>query len=856
MIMLCTALSCYMKGIIYRKIKQKRYLILALLLSFFIVDNIYALEYIEHSGIIFYYELGEEEIIASMTEQTPDILSFLKDKGLEVKRRIHVVLDNNLDADEVVVHMIPHSEIRVPVRAPGVLEEGYTQEDPWTYFLFKGLCLHGLYAMRFKIPSLAHKAFGEIVSPNIINPQWLSDGTFALLYSLYTGSPIDDPLSETVFSAYVPEDIAQISNHPGNWPGHYAYRIYGRPFIYWLYMQYGWEGIHEFLKIHGGGIIPVEIDLKAKKAFGKTWANLWDEFRSSLPRMSNHHKGLLISGYNPDPFIYWNVSGIYPGMKRVRRRSRYGYAYTDRNLWVSEIDDSGVSRISRYSKRIWVDLDIPHIWDPGEGGIAVTRKGSKPYLVFLDIKGTFWKSKGAVRKMIPSPPGALQLSGPVLNSKGQIAVSAHVNGNWDIWVYDTSWQRVTRAQSVEMDPYWDDASLVFSSNISGIFQIHRSDMSQLTRCRYAAVLPRNGSFLCLKSEGWAVEHYEKKDLPVSFFEQDSPTLPQEQQFKREAKPYSPLKSMWPNFIAPDLYAGISDVQLGLVTWSRDVTSNYSANAGFRYSFELDYVSWRAGAGIKDTAIGFSRYPVSYDPVNTPQTQESRNELRLSLRPHQLRWIEFSLHRLSFEPLENHGQEDTEFWGSAAVRKRFRYASTGVTLETYSGGRKSLFGNLRFLFGSEIYSSILIQAGKTWGDYTPGHGSFRVGGDVGEGYFTQRPSRLFALRGFSPNVLEADKALTSGLEVYWPVANIQMGYKTMPLFLHRLYLGTFIDAGICSERITWDQKLIGAGMELITSMEVAWGNLSSFRMGIAWPVDQPDYLDEKGPVFIVQIGRPL
>jgi hypothetical protein len=38
--------------------------------------------------------------------------------------------------------------------------------------------------------------------------------------------------------------------------------------------------------------------------------------------------------------------------------------------------------------------------------------------------------------------------------------------------------------------------------------------------------------------------------------------------------------------------------------------------------------------------------------------------------------------------------------------------------------------------------------------------------------------------------------------------------------------------------------------------VAWGNLSSFRAGIAWPVDQPDYLDEKGPVFIIQIGKPL
>jgi hypothetical protein len=40
------------------------------------------------------------------------------------------------------------------------------------------------------------------------------------------------------------------------------------------------------------------------------------------------------------------------------------------------------------------------------------------------------------------------------------------------------------------------------------------------------------------------------------------------------------------------------------------------------------------------------------------------------------------------------------------------------------------------------------------------------------------------------------------------------------------------------------------------MEIAWGNFSALRIGIAWPVVQPDYLDEDGPVFVFQLGRPL
>jgi hypothetical protein len=40
------------------------------------------------------------------------------------------------------------------------------------------------------------------------------------------------------------------------------------------------------------------------------------------------------------------------------------------------------------------------------------------------------------------------------------------------------------------------------------------------------------------------------------------------------------------------------------------------------------------------------------------------------------------------------------------------------------------------------------------------------------------------------------------------------------------------------------------------MEIAWGNLSAFRIGVAWPLVQPDFLNEKGPKFVFQLGKPL
>ena len=57
-------------------------------------------------------------------------------------------------------------------------------------------------------------------------------------------------------------------------------------------------------------------------------------------------------------------------------------------------------------------------------------------------------------------------------------------------------------------------------------------------------------------------------------------------------------------------------------------------------------------------------------------------------------------------------------------------------------------------------------------------------------------------------------------------------------------------------ISVDDTLIGAGFELVTSMQIGWGRLSSFCVGLGWPVLQPDYLDKSGAVFLIQLGKPL
>ena len=851
-----------------------------------------ALVYVETEGSYLYFPEKEQAIASRLKDQLPGMISFLSLQGLPVKPGLHIVLDDQLDFPDADAIVIPHREIRIPLRAPGMLEDGYTEADPWSYFLFKGLCLQGIYGIRSGIIEFFYWAgFGELMSPNVVLPSWVEEGICNLLWAQYRQKKIQDPFEETILRTSPPPDLDIISNHPEVWPGYHGYRIYGKPFLFWLCQEYGWNKILEFLKVHGRGIVPLEIDLKAGKVFGKTGSALWRDFQSTFPREpSTDTAGLLALGYWGEPFVYWNWSGVYPGKTEFRRRGRYGVVDLEGALWVSQFE-GGASRIYKYAKGTTLPTGRTNLWDPGPGGVAITRQGSQPYVVVFpdDGKGGFRRSgKSALKKimLIPAPPGVIQMSGPVRDSQGRIAVAANLAGNWDIWTHDGRWRRLTETPSIELDPWWEKETLIYASNLSGTFQIYAADGSrlrQVTGAEHGGVLPRQGKFLDLGTRGWKLGNYEIGQRPTAEAgePQNSPDLPGEKpeaddigSSKIKPKPYTPFKSVWPDYIRPDVYAGPDDFQIGLATSSRDVTGKYLLDGGIRYSFDLNFIALRAGFQAKNLGSQYTRYPLSYETELGQEVEEGRNEVRLFWRPLETRrslytevlrpdagidfagGLELSLNWRNYKPLQGEGSAKDEYWASAVFAKQYGILSGWGNAEIFSENRQALSGGLGLFFGEKVFTSILLMGGKTWGKPVLGHNTFRIGGDVKEGYFTRRPSRLFPLRGFQSNLSEGPVAATAGLEFFWPLANLQFGYQSLPLFLHRLHIGTFADTGLAGDDISRHDLLMGAGIELVTSLEIAWKALSTLRIGVAWPLVQPDYLNESGPVFIFQIGGPL
>ncbi|MCP5104050.1 MAG: hypothetical protein GY950_11760, partial [bacterium] len=188
----------------------------------------------------------------------------------------------------------------------------------------------------------------------------------------------------------------------------------------------------------------------------------------------------------------------------------------------------------------------------------------------------------------------------------------------------------------------------------------------------------------------------------------------------QPKAYSPWKSIWPNYLVPELFADPTDFQPGIATKSRDVSGDTTTDGGLRYSFGSDYLSLRLGFKVKDFGTRYTRYPLDYVTGLDTGVEESRNEIKAFWIPFGIESLELSINYRTFESLEEKGSKENESWGAVHLDGTYGDFRGWGNLEIFSEDSQSVFGGFQFLFGEQIYTSLHLQAGKTWGDIVPGH----------------------------------------------------------------------------------------------------------------------------------------
>jgi len=127
-----------------------------------------------------------------------------------------------------------------------------------------------------------------------------------------------------------------------------------------------------------------------------------------------------------------------------------------------------------------------------------------------------------------------------------------------------------------------------------------------------------------------------------------------------------------------------------------------------------------------------------------------------------------------------------------------------------------------------------------------------------------PSRLFPLRGFAPGVQRGTRAVSSSVEYRAPLAMPSRGVRLVPLFLDRVSMTAFADAGrawcegsvragtqaslLCLPSGVRDSWLASAGAELSLDLGVHWDAPYRVRLGWAQPVVRPADVSRGGTVF--------
>jgi hypothetical protein len=409
-----------------------------------------------------------------------------------------------------------------------------------------------------------------------------------------------------------------------------------------------------------------------------------------------------------------------------------------------------------------------------------------------------------------------------------------------------------------MDPWWVDGKLIFSSNASGRFQIHGTDMRPLTHASLAAILPRNSTYLELRGSGFqrhAIEASQIPPLSGTLIESQATTANGREK-EENGRVYSAWKSIWSNYLVPDYFLNSDDQQLGIATKGLDVSKTYAWDAGVRYSVNEGETSWRLGYKAKELSSRATRYPFGYTTLRDTQVDERRLDVNLAWSPLSLKALQLSANWRQYKP-ETRDEPDQElWWGNIRWNDNVGPIRALANLDIFNDNSQSLYGEFLYISTRKINTIVRFRGGKTWGDLNPGHNSFRIGGNAGEGFFTQRAARLFPLRGFDSDILDASQAASFSLDMVVPIFKLQAGYKTLPLFLHNIHLGSFVDAGFATEHVDLDEILVSAGFELVTGMELAWDVMSQFSVGLAWPLRQPEDIDQSGPVLLIQLGRPL
>ncbi len=457
---------------------------------------------------------------------------------------------------------------------------------------------------------------------------------------------------------------------------------------------------------------------------------------------------------------------------------------------------------------------------------------------------------------------------------GKIALAAWTGeGFSDIYVYDIASAGFTPLfcdQAQELWPSWshDGKTVYFSSDRSGTWNAYGYDLEQRTVSRLTNAVGGSLSprvlddstilYLDLSARGYDLVKARTGNYPVH-----GPVVLDAEALQPSAYAQSPeyqiskyqlLSTMLPVLWFPAFFADDKDSALGVSLWGWDalLQRNYYISAGAspankRFYYVLEYddqssvVPW--SLMLKDHPVG---YDVNSDIVYWQREQEQSLSLSwpfkrsgYSLTP----YIGFRHQRL-----QGLGDLDAGYWTGnlCDIRPAVSFSNYRIYRNSISpsGGRRIYaqagFYNKRW--GSDLDQTYLFGS---WDEYLGLpfdrqvlNASLRADAYYSNGRAYLETIDRFNLRGYPSSTIIGRRRMAVTLEYRFPLADIQRGISTWPVYFKNIHATAFWEGGVGGASFSglkdkpFKQSL---GAELITDWTAFYALPFSLKLGLARPL---------------------
>lgn len=446
--------------------------------------------------------------------------------GYTATRRTHIVLSDDTDSANGSAIALPYNNIRLYATAPPDMSP-LGDYDEWLNVLVTHEHTHVVHLDQWSgIASLINLLLGKVYAPNHVQPRWILEGVATWQESERTSG---GRMRSTMFDMYLRMDaledrffrIDQMSNEADRWPHGNVWYLYGSQFIEHIANRYGREAIATIARAYGDSVLPWGLNRAARRATGKSFIELYDEFlldrrahyeamrdeviaggRVEGERLTHHGEIARMPRFTRDGrLMYWRADGrsrtrvmeLDLGQPEAQRElarvaGEPGYAlhpsgrviyysrpdnhrdiYMFHDLFRRDLESGRVERLTNGMR-----AREPDVSPDGERVVFTVNGAGTTHLMIADARDV----RGTARRLLESERFE-QVYTPRFSPDGRtVAISRWQRGGYrDIALVDAETGRVTaithdRAQ--DTGPEWsaDGRTLYFSSDRTGIANIY------------------------------------------------------------------------------------------------------------------------------------------------------------------------------------------------------------------------------------------------------------------------------------------------------------------------------------------------------------------------------------------------